>query len=138
MLPEFSFPTVMYGIEILLCAFVCVLPRLYIQPPILEPFLSFFPSRATGRPVPPILVCRLWFSLFERRPPTAFTARSWPLPERPRRQPIHCGLLAVTSNFAVILKGSYFPVMAAALVFESRADTRALSIGRNVRAASSA
>src|SRR5665811_4847 len=38
---------------------------------LLEPFLSFFPSRATGRPVPPILVCGMWFSLFERGPPTA-------------------------------------------------------------------
>src|ERR1017187_68473 len=74
--------------------------------------------------------------IIEQGPPTALTARSWPLPERPRRQPIHWGLLAVPSNFAVVLNGSYFPVMAAALVFESRADTRALSSGRNVRAAS--
>ena len=36
----------------------------------------------------------------------AFTARSWPFPERPRRQAIHWGLLAVPSNFAVVLKGS--------------------------------
>src|ERR1035437_1778527 len=88
-----------------------ILARLYIQPPLLEPFLSFFPSRATGRPVPPILVCGMWFSLLEQGPPTAFTARSRPLSERPRRQPIHWGLLAVPSNFAVVLKGSYFPVI---------------------------
>src|ERR1035437_10302830 len=83
-----------------------ILARLSIQPPLLEPFLSFFPSRATGRPIPPILVCGLWFSLFEREPPVPSEARSWPLPERPRRQPIHWGLLAVPSNFAVVLKGS--------------------------------
>ena len=67
-------------------------------------------------------MCGMSFSLFERGPPTAFTARSWPLPERPWRQAIHWGLLAVPSNFAVVLKGSYFPVKAADLVFVSRAD----------------
>src|ERR1035437_6953023 len=76
--------------------------------------------------------------IIEQGPPTALIARSWPLPERPRRQPIHWGLLAVPSNFAVVLKGSYFPIKAADLVFVSRADIWALSSGRNVRAASSA
>src|SRR5665647_599082 len=32
MLPEFSFPTVMYGIEILLCAFVCALTLMSFGP----------------------------------------------------------------------------------------------------------
>jgi hypothetical protein len=32
MLPEFSFPTVMYGIEILLCAFVCALTLMIFRP----------------------------------------------------------------------------------------------------------
>src|ERR1019366_10603087 len=84
-----------------------------------------FPGRGDGS-----------FSHAVRLRADAFTARSWPFPERPRRQAIHWGLLAVPSNFAVVLKGSYFPVKAADLVFVSRADIRALSSGRNVRAAS--
>jgi len=42
----------------------------------------------------------------------------------------------VLSDSATVLRCSYFSVKAAALNFEGRADTRVLSIGRNVRAAS--
>jgi hypothetical protein len=65
-------------------------------------------------------------------------ARFWPFlaTQRNNLNSSKGGLLAAPSTFAVVLKGSYFTVKEADLVFVSRADIRALSSGRNVRAGS--
>src|SRR5215468_372743 len=51
-------------------------------------------------------------------------------------QPSQCGFLTVASKRTSVLNNSYFPVGAACAVRASSADTSALLIGLNMRAAS--
>src|ERR1039458_1437706 len=93
MLPEFSFPTVMYGIKILLCAFVCGFTLTLMRP--YEVALSVNFDDRTWQPLPP---CRQFLHPRFVRTRTRLEARSNEEHRRPashwfhrRRSPLRHG-----------------------------------------------